>query len=123
MRVQACVLAGLLALTVWSHGALARWTQTLPPVSKDDVAMMKAAAREGMDGKPEGSTNSWSNPDTKNSGEVTLLRRFEEDGRECRILHHVVNVVRYSPWERRTKICRDAAGNWEMRPLSGPEAE
>jgi len=123
MRVRAFALAGLMMLVTWSPGVLARWTQTLPPVSKDDVAMMKAAAREGMDDKPVGATNTWSNPETKNSGEVTLLRRFEEDGRECRILRHVVNVANYSPWERRTKICRDAAGQWEVRPLSAPEDE
>lgn len=112
----------LLAVMV-AGTAQARWVNVLPPVTKADVEMMKAAAREGMDGQPEGTVNTWANPESRNSGEVTLVRRFEEDGNECRILRHVVNVVRYSPWEQSTKICRNSSGEWEMRPLNEPAAE
>ena len=101
--------------------AEARWVNVLPPVTADDVALMKEAARDRMDGQPEGTVNTWENPQSKNSGKVTLLKRTEEDGRECRLLRHEVFVVHYSPWERVTKICRDEAGQWEVRKL--PEGE
>lgn len=121
MKTVAMVVS--LATLLYAGVAQARWVNVLPPVTKADVEMMREAARAGMDGQPEGTVNTWSNPQSRNSGEVTLVRRFQEDGRECRILRHVVNVVQYSPWERSTKICRNEAGEWELRPLEGQPEE
>lgn len=112
---QKLLLSSLLgAVLLLGAVAQARWVNVLPPVTKEDVEMMKAAARDRMDDQPEGTVNAWQNPASGNSGEVRLIRRLEENGRECRIVHHIVNVVQYSPWERRSKICRNDAGSWEI---------
>jgi len=60
----------------------------LPPLpwsglSQDDLNRMHAAAARLYEGRSIGTVERWRNPDSKDAGTVTLLRRFEAKGMPC----------------------------------------
>ena len=82
-----------------------------------DIAMLQAAASALFqdDKAPIGRTESWSNPKTGNSGEVSLLQRFDHAGMPCKRLQHSIkqkgraDLVIYQ-----FARCRTGDGSWKM---------
>src|SRR5579862_6939946 len=78
-----------LALGVWLGGmqAPAAVTSDIPSAkfNAEDLRL-QAEAREAVLAAPDnGTTRSWQNPATGNSGKIQLLRSFQSsDGRECK---------------------------------------
>ncbi len=95
--------------------AAARWVDVFPELTTQDVEIIKKKARVEMNGKPEGTVLKWDNPKSNNSGSVTLLKRFSIDGRECRALRHVFNVVRAEPFRYKLTICLQPDDTWKWR--------
>jgi hypothetical protein len=93
----------------------ARWVDVLPELTTEDSEIIKTKARVEMNGKPEGTVLEWDNPKSGNSGTVTLLKRFTIDGRECRSLRHVLNIVRAEPFRYKLTICLQPDGSWKWR--------
>lgn len=88
--------------------------ESLPQLTAEDIAMLKSTGREGMDGKPEGTTLSWRNDKSGNSGTVTLVRRFTSEGQECRELRHDLDLARQPDQTYTTVICRQQDGTWKV---------
>lgn len=95
--------------------AAARWGDLFPELTAQDIEIIKEKARVEMNGKPEGTALEWENPKSGNSGSVTLLKRFSAEGRECRALRHVFNVVRAEPYRYKVTICLQPDGTWKWR--------
>ena len=82
-----------------------------------DIALLQAAAQSLFtDDKAQiGQTKSWSNPETGNSGEVSLLGRFDHAGMPCKRLQHAIkqknraDLVTYQ-----FARCRAADGSWKL---------
>jgi surface antigen len=88
-----------------------------PKLSEKDVALMRSAAREGMDGKPVGSVVEWMNPDTGARGHARLLRRFEGPNGECREVEQFADAPGPSePWRSQGVLCLDETGTWRVLP-------
>jgi hypothetical protein len=114
----------LLAAALWTAPALAQYGLFHPPkLTEVDVALMMAAAREGLEGKPQGARVAWSNPQTGARGEVHLLRRFEGVHGECREIEQYAETERAKgePWRQRSLICRGPQGAWQIAPLRSLE--
>jgi surface antigen len=98
--------------------ALAQYSHTFPRnirLTKADDDMMKQAAREGIDGKPDGTVIPWNNEKSGNSGTVTLLKKVEVKGQECRDILHTIkarNVAEPANYE--VTICRQPDGSWKI---------
>jgi surface antigen len=93
----------------------ARWGEVFPELTAQDIEIIKKKARVEMNGKPEGTVLEWDNSKSGNSGNVTLLKRFSAEGRECRALRHVFNVVRAAPYRYKVTICLQPDGTWKWR--------
>src|ERR1700740_3739676 len=55
----------------------------LPKLTKSDLTMIRKLVREELITKPAGTTLPWSNPDSSNSGTVTLVDDFMSKNRHC----------------------------------------
>ena len=107
------VFALIVAFGVGSAEAR-KWLDFLPPLTDVDMELAKQAARVDLEGKPEGTSLGWKNDKSGNSGSVVLLRRFENAGRECRRLQHIINIR----GEKDTRhyevtICLQEDGSWK----------
>lgn len=123
--LRRCSPIGALAASVlllWPMGASAQYGhtfQTMVKLSSSDLAMVRKIVREDFTGKPNGTTIAWENPESQNSGTVTLLDRFVSQGRDCRKVKY---FVKPGPTQPSSVIpatyvltnCRLADGSWKQ---------
>ncbi|HEY6336380.1 MAG TPA: RT0821/Lpp0805 family surface protein [Alphaproteobacteria bacterium] len=104
--------------TVMVPTARAQYSHTFPRnfrLTQGDLDMMKQAARGGMEGKPDGTVIPWSNAKSGNSGTVTLLKRAEVKGQECRDILHTIKAKNVAePARYEVTLCRQPDGTWKI---------
>ena len=62
-----------------------------------------------------GTVETWSNPESGNSGSVTLIMLGERDGMTCRRLQHDVKVKKSAdPFSYTIDSCKTADGTWRV---------
>lgn len=111
------VLMVALALPLASAEARRSVFDWLPAELTDaDLALMRETGRTELTGQPVGTTLEWKNPESGSSGTVTLRRRFEQEGRECRDLRHSVLVRGRNDWVLDVRICQQPDGDWMVVP-------
>ena len=117
-------IAAIAALAIYvqfgSISASARVSKYVDPnltLTADDLTLMKKAAREQLDGKPDGAVASWDNPKSGHSGTVTLLKSSTSAGQPCRRVRHSINAKGLStPAHYVLNICKQADGSWKTKP-------
>ena len=97
----------------------ARAFRTQVPLTQSDLTIIRKIVREDFTGKPNGTTQSWKNPETKNSGTVTLLDHFESQGRDCRRVKYFIAPGANQPASENPTTyvltnCRLADGTWKI---------
>ncbi len=115
----AVAVALLLGLPVGASAQYGRTFHTMVKLSDSDLAIIRKIVREDFTAQPVGTTTPWSNPETHNSGTVTLLDRFQSKGRDCRRVRY---VVKPGPMQPPSVIpakyvltsCREADGSWKL---------
>lgn len=115
----AVAVALLLGLPIGASAQYGRTFHTMVKLSDSDLAIIRKIVREDFSAKPIGTTMPWSNPESQNSGTVTLLDRFPSKGRDCRRVRY---VVKPGPTQPTTAIggnyvlttCREADGSWKL---------
>lgn len=117
------MLGGILVLgatSAWATGMNPFGPSGLPLTDKD-FAAMAAVADPLMEDEtvPIGTSKSWSNPRSGNSGTITLEGRFTYDYQgtklPCRKLRYHTVIKNYSdPYNLRLNRCRTANGDWML---------
>jgi surface antigen len=105
-------LAALAGALLAAAPAVLAWWGVFPGITDEDNAMMRERAWSGMTGQPEGTVLEWSNPASGSRGAVTLVRRFEREGRECRELSYRVQPRQGTAWNHRQTLCQQPGGDW-----------
>jgi hypothetical protein len=77
-----------------------------PGLTPDDVDRMSAAAARLYEGRSIGTVERWRNPDTKDAGEVKLVRIFAANGMPCRTLDYLIR------FETATNTPRHFVSTW-----------
>jgi surface antigen len=121
------IAAGLLLL--WPMDGLAQFgrsSRTTVKLSNSDLVIIRKIVREDLTGKPNGTTIAWSNPDSTNSGTVTLLDRFRSEGRDCRRVRYKVKPGRKQPAsvvpsDYMLTSCQLADGSWKLDSQARPD--
>lgn len=98
--------------------AEARWGHVLPQLAKEDLALIQETARVRMTDKAVGTTLTWNNNKTGNAGSVTLLEKFQHEGRKCRTNRHIITQQATSPKTYVISICQNSDGTWQTLPQS-----
>ncbi len=86
-------------------------------LSKEDIEFLKQAGAKlyERDSVQVGTTETWANSDSGNSGVVTLIKIFEKQGMPCRQLQHEVRVSGKSdPSNVEFTRCKTTEGDWKL---------
>lgn len=91
----------------------------LPP---DDLNRMHSAAARLYEGRSIGTIERWRNPDTKDAGEVELIRSFDMQGMPCRTIDY---TIRYETNRNRlnhytVNWCRVPGDDWKIIEIGRP---
>lgn len=123
-------LSVAVGLVVFFAATLASAQQALPMVgdpawpglAKDDIDRMSAAAARLYEGHSIGTVERWRNPDSKDAGEVKLVRSFESHGMPCRTLDYTIRfaTARNSPDHYVLNWCKIPSGEWKIVELAPP---
>jgi surface antigen len=90
--------------------------ETNVALTRGDLDMIRATLAGKIHGHPAGTTARWQNPVSGNSGKITLLRVFEQNGERCeRIQYHNYARERWRPNDHFTLTsCRQPDGSWKL---------
>jgi hypothetical protein len=109
----------MLALSVQTAEAqmmFGRQWETAVALSQADMDMIKATLARQIHGKAVGTSASWSNPASGNSGTITLVKTFVRNGLRCeQIDYRLISSGAGRPYDDYTLTsCQLADGTWKL---------
>ncbi|MBV8092054.1 MAG: hypothetical protein JO110_02240 [Acetobacteraceae bacterium] len=113
------MIAACAALVTWLPAQaqyLGPVLQTNVALTKQDLEIIRQTVNDQVHGKPVGTTVKWSNPDSENSGKVTLVRKFRRSGEQCETLDYRLITKRkpVGPEHYRLSSCLQPDGQWQL---------
>ena len=89
MSKFAAFVAGLMIAGVAHAQLLPTWETNITP-TQQDLDMIHAAVTNQIHGKPMGTTASWSNPASGNSGSIKLVKKLARNNQRCEDIAYTV---------------------------------
>lgn len=86
-------------------------------LTREDLDMIRQTVTQQIHGKPVGTTASWSNPNSKNSGTIGLLKKFTARNMRCETLGYTLMttaVAGASPEHYELNSCLQPDGTWKI---------
>jgi len=85
-------------------------------LTKQDLDIIHHTVNEQVHGKPVGTTAKWSNPESRNSGKIELVRKFTRNGQHCETLDYRLVTKRrpVGPQHYRLNTCLQPDGQWRL---------
>lgn len=93
LRSLIMVMSVILAFTTVSEANWKGFDDYFPGLTDKDMEIAGNAARIDLTDKPIGTTLSWENTESGNSGTVQLINLYEWKGKPCRKLIHNLNLA------------------------------
>ena len=88
VKVLIAIAVGLMAGS--SHAQLLPTWETQITLTQQDLDMMRSTVTDQIHGKPAGTTAKWSNPASRNSGSIELLKKLVCDKQQCQEIAYTV---------------------------------
>jgi surface antigen len=107
------------ALVAWSSvqaQLLGPGMRTNITLSKQDLETIRRTVDSQVHGKPVGTAAHWSNPESGNSGKITLMRKFMRQGQQCETLDYRLATTRrpVRPEHYTLSSCLQPDGQWKL---------
>jgi len=85
-------------------------------LTREDLDMMRQTVTQQIHGKPVGTNASWSNPSSKNSGTVKLLKKFTARNMHCEEIGYTLATTasNVSPEHYVLDSCLQPDGSWKI---------
>lgn len=85
-------------------------------LTREDLDTMRQTVTQQIHGKPVGTTASWSNPASRNSGIIKLLKKFTAKNMRCEEIGYtlVTTASNVSPEHYVLDSCLQPDGNWKI---------
>ena len=85
-------------------------------LTQQDLDMMRQTVTQQIHGKPVGTTASWSNPSSKNSGTAKLLKKFSARNMRCETIGYTLATTssNVSPEHYELNSCLQPDGSWKI---------
>ena len=92
-----------------------------PGLPQDDLDRMHAAASRLYEGRSIGTVERWRSSDTKDAGEVELIRSFDTHGMPCRTISYRIRYEsnRSRLYHYMVNWCRVPSGEWKIVEIGG----
>jgi surface antigen len=109
----------LLSALLWADAATAQvnpFGDSLD-LKESDIAMLQAAASALFQDEKAavGQSETWNNPETGNSGVVSVVRLFEHGGLPCKRLQHTIKQKGFADRSiYQFARCRTSDGSWKL---------
>jgi hypothetical protein len=113
-----CLVMSLMLLSSSAY-SFALWSEAFPPLVQSDIETINRDCAD-IELQEPGTTWNWENPENGHSGTVTLIRVFQSQGSNCRVLRHHVRAGTDEPWVMDMTTCQDDEGRWVLRPEIKP---
>jgi surface antigen len=108
-------VAGLLMAGAGHAQLLPTW-ETSITLTQQDLDMIRGAVTNQVHGKPVGTTASWSNPASGNSGSIKLIKKLTRKNQPCEEIEYTVRsggTPVYTEHYHFTS-CRQPDGTWKI---------
>ena len=115
-----CLLGAALpghAVWHWMRGA------AVTDFNESDWALLKEAAQELLNNRPDGEQVNWSNPDTGNRGSLIVLATFSHNDQVCRRAAMRNLTFRGRDEKAAYSLCQQEDGTWQFVAESALLAE
>jgi surface antigen len=85
-------------------------------LTRQDLSIIRQTVTEQVHGRPVGTAAKWSNPESGNSGRVTLVGKFTRNGQQCETLDYRLTTRRRAvgPEHYRLSSCLQPDGQWRL---------
>lgn len=88
--------------------------------SPKDWELLRAAARSVLNDTQDKASQTWSNPESGNHGEIRVTSTWQaEDGRQCKMMQ-VRNYANDRQGSSRYPVCRTEGGEWRLDETTAP---
>jgi hypothetical protein len=93
-----------------------------PGLTQDDLDRMHAAGSRLYEGRSIGTVERWRSPDSKDAGEVKLIRSFDARGMACKTLDYTIRfeTARNRPNRYIINWCKVQGDEWKIVELPTP---
>jgi surface antigen len=88
-KVLGPIVAGCMIAASAQAQLLPTW-ETHITLTQQDLDMIRSAVTNQVHGKPEGTTATWSNPASGNSGSIKLAKKLPRKNQQCERLEYTV---------------------------------
>jgi surface antigen len=86
-------------------------------LTQEDLNIMRQTVNQQIHGKPAGTTASWANPNSKNSGTMKLIKKFKARNMQCEEIGYTLTTTATavgSPEHYRLNSCLQPDGIWKI---------
>ena len=85
-------------------------------LAREDLDMMRQTVNQQIHGKPVGATASWTNPSSKNSGTIKLLKKFNARNMRCETIGYtlITTATKVEPEHYEFNSCLQPDGSWKI---------
>jgi surface antigen len=85
-------------------------------LAQEDLDAMRRTVTQQIHGKPVGTTASWSNASSKNSGTIKLLKKFTARNMRCETIGYtlVTTATAVAPEHYELNSCLQPDGTWKI---------
>ena len=85
-------------------------------LTREDLDMMRQTVTQQIHGKPVGTTASWTNPSSRNSGTIKLLKKFTARNMRCEEIGYTLATTasNVSPEHYVLDSCLQPDGSWKI---------
>jgi len=113
----------LLFLVIAGLAGSAAQAQVLGPafesnitLTQEDLNLMRQTVNQQIHGKPVGTTASWTNPNSKNSGTIKLLKKFNARNMKCETIGYTLQTtaIPSTPEHYEFNSCLQPDGSWKI---------
>ena len=88
---------------------------TYVTLTRSDIDMIRSALGQQIHNKRPGASASWTNPETGNTGSMTLLGTFARQGHRCERIEYRMSPPQKTPSDRFTLTsCMQPDGSWKL---------
>ena len=115
IKLSLLIIAGL-ASSVAQAQFLGLGFESSITLTQDDLDKMRQTVNQQIHGKPVGTTASWTNPNSKNSGTVKLLKKFTARNMRCETIGYTLKTTAMAaePEHYELNSCLQPDGSWKI---------
>jgi surface antigen len=85
-------------------------------LTQEDINLIRETVNQQVHGKPAGTTASWSNPNSRNSGTIKLLKKFTARNMRCEQVGYTLQTtaMAVAPEHYELNSCLQPDGTWKI---------